>query len=1505
MTFALAVPFCINAQPATKLGAARDVNPERVVDTRVQLDRRTQPVISINTRAAALQRQTKLQQPGLPARPAGSEARLGIASSPMFVAASATLYGSVVYSDDSYNFNPGIYEIPTDGSTQITEVAIDNYGNLSSTGGGFGFEGQYYNTSLETFWGFIFIYHTIWDAETWEMIEEVENEDLTSVARAVAYDELTGTAYGCFYNEDGSGYIFGSQDPDTFVTTPIADLEESWFGCAIAADGTIYAINASGFLCRVDRATGALTTIGDTGITPAYQSAAIIDQKTGVMYWTVSPTDFNGYIATVDLTTGAATILAQLQYNEEVVGLYMPTAAADNAPAAVELLNVVFNEGQLDGYLTFDMPSTQFDGAEPANLPWTYHVVVNGTEVASKEAAPGQAVSVNLDIAQNGNVQIIVYVTDATGAKGPKTKQSLYVGYDIPEATEGVELTYAAGKFNLTWDAVSEGTSGGYIGNITYNTTLYVDGVATSTKTGLTATSLQEAVTAPTDHVAAYYYTVTALNDGIEGEAMASNVVVLGNLVPAFEETFETEASVYPYTIIDNNEDERTWYWYDGVMRCRYDSYNDMDDWLISPAIKLEGGKLYEFTAALRSYSEYFQERFEIYYGTDNTVEAMTNQLVAPTEPGTEFEVYDAILKIDADGLYYIGFHGISDADMFYLELQSWGLSEAIDQRVPGKVTNVGYVQADELLGENSIQMEFTTPVLSAGGDYLVAVEDMPAEAAVVEQGSLTKIEIYRGNDLINVFSDPVEGDQLIFTDVVSEPDYYVYTIVAYNKYGAGLPYQINAFVGINYPGTPENVTIVENPAKLGEVTVSFDKVTTDIDGHSMNPDDIMYVVADYNGEIMAQGYETSFTFQAVPAGEQDFVYYWVYGRTERGDGKPSFTGIIAAGTPFEMPVFESFTDEGLTYPLMITETSSEDVVVDIFADDYFSDITSSDNDNGYLVMKGTAVGDYAVIETGKIAITGETPILSFDYYGISEDDENEVIVAVLCEGEMHGLGSVPQTGDGEWVTVCTDMLREYIGKSVQLVFIPVVYSHAYILLDNIKVYEPLTCDLAATEISAPAKAVSNTDFTVSVTVANEGLTMTDAYTVELYRNGELVDAQDGTEIDFLEEAVFEFTQNLPVLGDEENLYKAVVVCAADENEENNVTEEYPVILTIPNYPTVENLKFEGTSPAVGVLSWNEPDLSAAGIKETVTEDFESYEAWGFSAGDWTLVDADGEAVGNSSGGVPGITTGVTTMAYIVFNTALVDYSVYAHSGDQCMSTMFNQLGSQQADWLISPALSGDAQTISLYAMSFTDSYGLESFKVLYSTTDREITSFTEVAEYSAPAEWTQFTFDVPEGAKYFAIECVSQDIYMMWIDDITYTPANAITEELTILGYNVYKNGELVDYTEETYFVDFSASKDDVYSVTVVYAQGESAAESVTVFDPTTGVEDIAAKATTIRVNNRAIEVAGAEGIVNVYTIDGRAICTEAAAARNTIIVAPGVYVVKAGTTVKTVVVR
>ncbi|MCM1042293.1 MAG: choice-of-anchor J domain-containing protein [Bacteroides sp.] len=145
------------------------------------------------------------------------------------------------------------------------------------------------------------------------------------------------------------------------------------------------------------------------------------------------------------------------------------------------------------------------------------------------------------------------------------------------------------------------------------------------------------------------------------------------------------------------------------------------------------------------------------------------------------------------------------------------------------------------------------------------------------------------------------------------------------------------------------------------------------------------------------------------------------------------------------------------------------------------------------------------------------------------------------------------------------------------------------------------------------------------------------------------------------------------------------------------------------------------------------------------------------------------------------------------------------HSGSKCLISM-GVYGDQRNDWLISPDLTDcrfeENATLSFWARSLSGSYGLESIKIGYSTTDLSVSSFTflnngnaiEIPESSAEhPDMYYFEYSIPKEARYVAINCVTNSGQALLIDDIAIAtnklmPNKAAVNYLT--GFNLYRDG-------------------------------------------------------------------------------------------------------------------
>lgn len=742
--------------------------------------------------------------------------------------------------------------------------------------------------------------------------------------------------------------------------------------------------------------------------------------------------------------------------------------------------------------------------------------------------------------------------------------------------------------------------------------------------------------------------------------------------------------------------------------------------------------------------------------------------------------------------------------------------------------------------------------------------------------------------------------------------------------------YTKRVFIGIDAPAAPGNIRISEN-GDSGEITLSWEPVTTDRNGQIINPDLISYDIAQYDTE--QEGWvpftdrmtATSHTFRAVAEGQQ-FVQYAVFAHTSGGH-TPGMTEVTAVGTPYD-EILESFP--GKTPDHIWASGYSELDGSWIILDDNFG-LPSQDGDYGYAAMKGFNNNSSAGLISGKVSLknTPNPGIRLYVYNLLDEnskeaDDINEVQIFVKEAGSDDWTAltqpiAMNSLGDDEGWKMISASLADYKGKTVQIRIQATTRVYFYTYIDNLKIGNLLNQDLSATNISAPKNVNSGEKFTISTGLSNVGLLKATGFSVELYENDKLVDSKD---IDLLEsgkDLKVDFERAMsPVTVEPLSMYVKIRY-DEDEDFKNNETTRIAVAPKHSRLPAVTDLSAKDSENGIE-LSWSAPDLEAT-THPNGNEDFENTESWAHRIDHWTFIDRDQSPVGGfRENSIPEIIPNQTTASFFVFDTADGEFNntFSARSGNKYLAALFRYDDGQTDDWAISPVLDGSAQTVSFWARSYSQQFR-EKIEMLYSNGSLDPDDFILVKTIeSVPGDivendgnpqpkWIEYTFDVPAGAKYFAIRSCATGSFMLQLDDFTFKPGVSDLD-LVIKGYDIYRDGELITDSPvgTTTYLDKEVTVGDHDYVNVtVYETGISAPSNV-VSVTRSDVENIVSDNIRITTGKNMIVIAGAEGLnITVSDTSGRTIYADKADSTVNIPADTGVYAVTAGSTSVKVIVR
>ena len=992
--------------------------------------------------------------------------------------------------------------------------------------------------------------------------------------------------------------------------------------------------------------------------------------------------------------------------------------------------------------------------------------------------------------------------------------------------------------------------------------------------------------------VGTYTYQVIPYNAVGNGEKSEEKSIFL-SVALEVPHTFDFSQNLLDqFAVIDNNADGKTWIWSESNgAYYPYHGSNAADDYLITLPFNLKAGKTYNVVVNAAGSATY-PERLEVKAGKAATVEGLTEQVIAPVDVKLgDFEDIEGTFTPAEDGQYYFAIHAISDADMLNLRVKALSIELAPEATAPAAIADLTATPGAE--GALEANLAFTAPAKAINGSDLTGTVD---------------VKIYRDNEVVNTLTGVAVGSAQTWKDTdVENGETYTYYLVASNASGDGLKSEKKSvFVGVDalggVPGftasnvTPSTITFTWNAAEgvnggyINTAAIEYTIYSMHVEEVEIIPGWTMQELVPDEALATVTGQTTATVDFNTLAGDQRYQYFGISASDGTDETDPAEAYAYAlVGAPYELPIVESFTGKTLHY----SWESNGGLGVDTY---------SSDEDGVALKLYNDGTSTEVFFTLARVDLsTAANPTIIFDALNGVNVDKVKVIGS--ADGaDLTVLGEFNLTSEYTSIKQALTSIKGTAYSSVGiLATIPTASVNQYedyLLIDNIRVVDLYEYNLKA-DIKAPKSVVAGQKAKVTVTVTNEGDNAAQGYTVTVKAGEKVITsvigsdelapfAKDEIEVEY-ETSIFDEAGDveLKVVVDYENeLYP-------DDNTANTIITVKEPTAGAPASLTAVDKGAEGVE-----LTWAMPAASRAA--DAVTEDFEDtdvFEAFslgGITAenhngafGDWKLYDGNGITVYGFNG--IEFPNAYQVAAWQVVNTdevsALAENGYTANSGVQYLWSFCpaDENSYPAADhWLISPELSGAAQTISFYARTITANYGAETFEVWASTTDDNVESFTKVADYSTEAvEWTEFTADLPAGAKYFAIRHTSEDIFGLLVDDVTYAAAGASAPVPT--SFNIYleqKNIASVEGDKTTYTVtaDKLTAGEHTFAVTAVYATGAESKPVTATVTVTTDIRQIATDGKAVdvySVDGKLVrsQAKSLDGLKGLYIVNGKAV--------------------------------
>ncbi|MBQ6227944.1 MAG: choice-of-anchor J domain-containing protein [Prevotella sp.] len=1219
----------------------------------------------------------------------------------------------------------------------------------------------------------------------------------------------------------------------------------------------------------------------------------------------------------INPATAEGSLLSTFPSGHMLYAMGAPTQYhATDAPSGPTDLTPIFEGGTTNGTLTFTMPTTKRDGT-PLSGTLGYTVMVNNMVAATGNAAAGETVTVNASLAHDGFNALTV---KADG--GLESHLYIYGGDDKP-LIDNVTVVNDDKTITLNWDVGAEGVNGGYINSTEtqYVVTRYPDSLVVATVTGVTTYTEVVSIDQPT----LFQYGVKAIFNGQEsGETFSEKILVSDGLPLPYHEDFSSaDAIYYYYTPLNSGggwhyaaDNAGNGYPREGIF---YDDFiitypDATEQWLYTPEFHMEPG-VYHLSLLLSGGGEHGP--MSLYFGQGLLASEM-EEVLPPTILKTGIRLIDVNVRVETTGKYRFALlHSQSPENDMRMILCGLDVYEA----------KVAAPDAPELTvtaapeGENAANIQITAPTKTVGGAPLERI---------------SKIEVHRydalytggeEDELVKTFENPMPGETLTFSDVpFSDGCHEKYWAMAYNDTGCGAITSTDyIFVGMDMPLPPSDANVWMD----GNPHITWKPSAGTYNGYFADFSQLTYNLYSYNrfndrwtpliGGLTDLSYtDTSTSDQDI---DQHLCAYAISAQIGPRAQSEARVCQTVAGRPYELPLFDSFMD--FRFPIYIWQ---QHVHEGVWSYGYTWKAAHGDDPRSY-VMYGTGNMD---LTSGRINLQGaKKPHLTYHYYYMPGQTNRMEVSIVKPDGteqimKSHDYATVQ--GDERWVREDVDLSAFVSEQWVMVKFI----AHAdnsddIFLIDDIRMFDLMEKNLSVKRIQFPyneneptnlKEMRMNAPMTVKAYIVNTGEQTASGYHLNLYANNKMVNTVAGPDIASLEGALiglrYDPDPSTPTNPEVANLYFEIV-WDEDQNPNDNISEAKPIIVLVdPSCIGISDLKGEEKEDGTLLLSWSAP---ANEQNYTLTETFEK--TWSIDAdtenlGHWKLVDADG-----------GYTKYVQGMSWITatdpasfilyrpnfFGASSKDPFFGTHQGEKCaisMGTVVENGIEGNDDWMISQELTGEAQTVSLWAKSLVDiEEQAESFQILYSTTGREIGDFVVAETYTdIPETWEKYKAKLPEGARYMAIRNIGKNRNMLFIDDVVMRVAG-----MKPLKYVIWRDNEPIDTVgadQTTYTDRVYENSTYTYNVSVLYEEGTSGFSNDALLTATNGITEMGHTTPRVTGTSGRVDIYGSEGeSVSIYSPDGSLQFTGAGRRHLSVALKSGTYIVRIGVKVSKVTVR
>lgn len=587
---------------------------------------------------------------------------------------------------------------------------------------------------------------------------------------SVVYHPEEELIYSLYRNSESKKYECQALQYSDNTFTPqgtSVELAKPYYALCTTDDGTTYGFGTDAGLYRLDLHSGESEKLFATTSVGNANQSAWINNDAGVIYRAVA--------SSIGVTLYSYDIEAQ---SEKYVKIYtaikgIVAMTPDNfvvlnsIPSPVSDLAITWNGNPNVGEITFTAPHSDINGEAMTN-ELNIEIAVDNINVATINCMPGESCT-HTHTFTDGTHTVTIVARNEHG-ESDATRCDLFAGYDTPQPVGNITLTTHFPHIDIAWQQ-PEGVHGHILNieELRYRITRYPDNVIIA---DTTATLVHD--TLPNIPSTYYYGIVCYLPEYQANESYSESFLYDCIIEPPYSLTQWNSEIVTSFIIHDENEDGCTWQYAENEsngagMQYTYSHYNDADDYLYLPPMKLREGTCYEAVFHAHAGSNLYSEQMSIGIVPADELDERTTLADKITIKGTESHPHRALFSVTDEGSYRLYLHCTSPANHHTLHIDSIAVREYGNTSAPQAATEL-HLTVDSN-NPTQVAIQCTAPTHSIDGERLTTI------------GKLT---ILRNGEVILTIDNPLPGTLISHNDHVESLGTYHYEIVASNEAGEG-----------------------------------------------------------------------------------------------------------------------------------------------------------------------------------------------------------------------------------------------------------------------------------------------------------------------------------------------------------------------------------------------------------------------------------------------------------------------------------------------------------------------------------------------------------------------------------------------------------------------------------------------------------------------------------------------------------------------------------------------